>query len=174
MSILSAQRLRECQGFIDKVGEIRFTKVKQRQLNKFNNLLNKKEGNITNSPQNLASQAGRQAGAHLSPKEGSNLMAQATQSGRQELTFPLGKEAVYLRQASAHLPSGEGGNVSQAGSQAGAHLPLGEGGSLSQAGRQAITFPLGREAGYLRQAVRPLRQLHLNLVLTFPLGKEAT
>ena len=65
MSIISAQRLRECQGFVDKVGEIRFTKVKQRQLNKFNNLLNKKEGNITraNSPNspNLASQVGRQA-----------------------------------------------------------------------------------------------------------------
>ena len=43
-SILSTQRLRECQGFIEKVGEIRSTKVKQRQLNKFNNLLNKKEG----------------------------------------------------------------------------------------------------------------------------------
>ena len=39
-SILSAQRRRECQGFIDKVGEIRFTKVKQRQLHKFKNLLN--------------------------------------------------------------------------------------------------------------------------------------
>ena len=46
-SILSTQRLRECQGFIEKVGEIRFTKAKQRQLNKFNNLLNKKEGNVT-------------------------------------------------------------------------------------------------------------------------------
>ena len=45
--ILSIQRFRECQGFIEKVGEIRFNKVKQRQLNKFNNLLNKKEGNIT-------------------------------------------------------------------------------------------------------------------------------
>ena len=44
MSIISAQRLRECQGFVDKVGEIRFTKVKQKQLNKFNNLLNKKKG----------------------------------------------------------------------------------------------------------------------------------
>ena len=32
-SILSTQRLRECQGFIEKVGEIRFNKVKQRQLN---------------------------------------------------------------------------------------------------------------------------------------------
>ena len=76
-SILSTQRLRECQGFIEKVGEITFNKVKQRQLNKFNNLLNKKEGNITrvtslNSSQNLVS----------------------SQAGRQALTFPLGKEAV--------------------------------------------------------------------------------
>ena len=46
VSILSTQRFRECQGFVEKVGEIRFNKVKQRQLNKFNNLL-KKEGNIT-------------------------------------------------------------------------------------------------------------------------------
>ena len=68
VSIISAQRLRECQGFIDKVGEIRFTKVKQRQLNKYNILLNKKEGNITRAnastptnSNNLASQ-GRQAG----------------------------------------------------------------------------------------------------------------
>ena len=43
-SIISAQRLRECQGFNEKVGEIRFTKVKQRQLNKYNILINKKEG----------------------------------------------------------------------------------------------------------------------------------
>ena len=65
-SVILAQRLRECQGFIDKVGEIRFTKVKQRQLNKYNILLNKKEGNITRAnaitptnSNNLASQAGR-------------------------------------------------------------------------------------------------------------------
>ena len=84
VSIISAQRLRECQGFIDKVGEIRFTKVKQRQLNKFNILLNKKEGNITRANSlnstNLASQTGRQA--LLPPGEGSNLAAQTTQSGR--------------------------------------------------------------------------------------------
>ena len=137
-SIISAQRLRKCQGFIDKVGEIRFTKVKQRQLNKFNNLLNKKEGNITRAnslnSQNLASQAGRKAGTLLPPGEGSNLVAQATQSGKQ---------------AGAHLPLGEGGYLSQAGSQAsqasqasqvvssqpGAHLPPGEGSiSMAQAG----------------------------------------
>ena len=67
-SIISAERLRECQGFIDKVSEIRFTKVKQRQLNKFNNLINKKQGNITRAnatiwSNNLASQTIRQASA---------------------------------------------------------------------------------------------------------------
>ena len=46
-SIISAERLAECQGFINKVSEIRFIKVRQRQLNKFNNLITKKEGNIT-------------------------------------------------------------------------------------------------------------------------------
>ena len=46
-SIISAERIRECQDFINKVSEIRFTKVRQRQLNKFNNLVTKKEGNIT-------------------------------------------------------------------------------------------------------------------------------
>ena len=85
-SIISAQRLRECQGFIDKVGEIRFTKVRQRQLNKYNILLNKKEGNITRAnatnptkSNNLTSQACRQASTSLPPREGSNL----SQTGRQ-------------------------------------------------------------------------------------------
>ena len=69
-SIISAERLRECQGFINKVSEIRFTKVRQRQLNKFNNLINKKEGNITRAnainliqSNNLGSQSVRQASA---------------------------------------------------------------------------------------------------------------
>ena len=46
-SIISAERLGECQDFIDKVSEIRFIKVRQRQINKFNHLVTKKEGNIT-------------------------------------------------------------------------------------------------------------------------------
>ena len=152
-------------GFIDKVGEIRFTKVKQRQLNKFNNLLNKKEGNITraNSP-NLASQAGGQA--LLPPGEGSNLVAQATQSGRQAgALLPHGEGSnlsqagsqVVTSQPSAHLPSGEESNLAQVGSQAvtpraGALLPSWEGSSVSQAGSQAGTLlPLG-EGSYLSQA----------------------
>ena len=94
--IISAQRLRECQRFIDKVGEIRFTKVKQRQLNKYNILLNKKEGNITRAnattnPSNLDSQAGRQASALLLPGKEATYLKQA---GRQLLPFPHGKEAI--------------------------------------------------------------------------------
>ena len=48
-AIISTQRLKECQDFVDKVGEIRFNKVKLRQLNKFNLLTIRKEGNITRS-----------------------------------------------------------------------------------------------------------------------------
>ena len=36
MTIVSTQKLRECQDFIDKVGETRFNKVNLRQLNKLN------------------------------------------------------------------------------------------------------------------------------------------
>ena len=106
-SFISTQRLRECQGFIDKVSEIRFNKVKQRQLNKFQNLVNKKEGNITrvpNSPQagnNLA--ASRQSDTHLPPGEGSN-------------TPQAGNNLAASRQAGAHLPSGEGSNTPSASS----------------------------------------------------------
>ena len=56
------------------------------------------------------------------------------------LTFPLGKEAIYLRQVvrlpsqALHLPSGEGSTLE---AQAGTLLPPGEGSSLSQAGSQA-------------------------------------
>ena len=64
VAIIPAQRLRECQDFVDKVGEIRFNKVKQRQLNKFNLLTIRKEGNKTRSNNtninNLNVQAGSQ------------------------------------------------------------------------------------------------------------------
>ena len=75
-SIISAERLRECQGFINKVSQIKFTKVRQRQLNKFNILINKKEGNITRAnainliwSNNIGSQSVRQASTFPSPWE---------------------------------------------------------------------------------------------------------
>ena len=103
-SIISAQRLGECQGFIDKVSEIRFNKVRQRQLNKYNMLLNKKEGNITranviNLTNNLASQAGRQASASFPLGKAAFPLKQV---GRQVLSFPLRKEAT--RQAVRQAP----------------------------------------------------------------------
>ena len=64
-SILSTPMFRKCQGILEKVGEIRFNKVKSRQVNKLNNVL-KKEGNITAGSSQIttfsSSQAGRQAG----------------------------------------------------------------------------------------------------------------
>ena len=44
-SILPTPSYIECQEYIEKVKELRFKKVKERQVRKFNNLLNK--GNIT-------------------------------------------------------------------------------------------------------------------------------
>ena len=71
MSILSTSIFRKCQVFVEKVSELRFKKVKSRQVNKFNNLLCKKEGNITweASPATRAipqaSVSSSQAGSHL-------------------------------------------------------------------------------------------------------------
>ena len=148
-SIISTERLRECQGFVDKVGEIRFNKVKHRQTKKFQNLVNKKEGNITrfsNNNNNL-SQAGnnlaanRQAGTHLPPGEGSNTLParhllppsegdgpRASQVGL-GAHLPLREGSNSSPQASAYLPPRE----SSSSSQAIAHLPPGEGSNFPQA-----------------------------------------
>ena len=93
-SIISAERLRECQGFINKVSEIRFSKVRQRQLNKFNILINKKEGKITRAnainliwSNNLGSQSVRQASTSPLGK----VITHPKLTVRQVLSFPLGK-----------------------------------------------------------------------------------
>ena len=96
-SIISTERLRECQGFVDKVGESRFNKVKLRQIKKFQNLVNKKEGNITRSSNNNSNnnlpQAGnnpnKQAGTPLPPGEGSN-------TPWQDLSLLIRKEKVQI------------------------------------------------------------------------------
>ena len=131
-SIISTEKLRECQGFIDKVAEIRFNKVKLRQIKKFQNLFNKKEGNITwssnNNNNNNLPQAGnnpnRQAGAPLCPGEGSNtpMARPLPPPGEGEGLNPLQMGLVSSSQAIAHLPSQEGSN-----SQSIAHHPSQEG-----------------------------------------------
>ena len=47
VSILTPLHYQECQDFIDKIKEKRFIKVRERQVRKLNNLINKKEGVIT-------------------------------------------------------------------------------------------------------------------------------
>ena len=47
VSILTAPNYLQCQEFIEKIKEKRFNKVKERQVRKLNNLINKKEGGIT-------------------------------------------------------------------------------------------------------------------------------
>ena len=81
------------------------------QLNKFNILINKKEGNITRAnainlthSNNLGSQAGRQASASLPPREGSN----PPQTSRQAGALLPSREGSSSSQAIAHLPPGEG------------------------------------------------------------------
>ena len=83
-SIISVERLEECQGFINKVSELRFNKVKQRQISKLNHLVAKKEGNIAITNNNITNPINRQAQfptnsrnptpatALLPPGEGSN------------------------------------------------------------------------------------------------------
>ena len=71
------ERLEQCQGFINKVSELRFNKVKQRQINKLNHLVAKREGNITNPINRLAQFSANShnptpANAVLPPVEGSN------------------------------------------------------------------------------------------------------
>ena len=45
--IVSCSIMDKCQQFIDKVSELRFLKIKERHVNKFNRLLLKKLGHIT-------------------------------------------------------------------------------------------------------------------------------
>ena len=47
VSILPAPSYQQCQEFIEKIKETRFTRVRERQVRKFNNLINKKEGSVT-------------------------------------------------------------------------------------------------------------------------------
>ena len=147
-SIILAERLGECQDFINKVSEIRFIKLRQRQINKFNHLVTKKEGNITianaiNNTQSITNAVNRQAPphnptpaiAHLPPGEGSN-SPPATGHLCPEGTGPPQANSQasggHPAPAIAHLPPGEGSNSLPAT----VHPPS-EGNSSPQANSQA-------------------------------------
>ena len=85
-SIISQERLEQCQDFINKVSELRFNKVKQRQINKLNHLVTKKEGNITINNNNTTLNRLVQ-----SPPNPATLLWPL-------LSFPPGKETTLPRQ----------------------------------------------------------------------------
>ena len=77
----------KCQQFIDKVSELRFLKIRERQINKFNRLLLKKEGNITWFTTRANPQAGSagavlpQAGSSQAESADSHAASNSTQAG---------------------------------------------------------------------------------------------
>ena len=159
-SIILQERLEQCQGFINKVSELRFNKVKQRQINKLNHLVSKKEGNITIASNNITINRQVQsppsshnptpatallppgegdnsppATVHLSPEGNSFLNSQANNINNitiNSINNQTNSQGPSLNQtpAIAHLPPGEGSN-----SPPGAvHLPLEAGSSPPQSG----------------------------------------
>ena len=146
-AIISAERLEECQDFINKVSKIRFIKVRQRQINKFNHLVTKKEGNITvanavNNTRSKSNSVNRQAPhnstpatAHLPPGEGSNFPPATGHLPSEGSGSPQANSQAsggHPTPAIAHLPPREGSNSLLAT----VHPPL-EGNSSSQANSQA-------------------------------------
>ena len=128
-TIISTQKLRECQDFVDKVSENRFNKVKQRQINKLNLLTIRKEGNITrsntnpnnyNHNHNHNSQANRQVISQVPPRE-DNRSSQAGPPHREASASPAPLHASSQAR--------EGGTPPQAGTTP---IPPREDASLSQ------------------------------------------
>ena len=148
-SIISTERLRECQGFVDKVGETRFNKVKNRQIKKFQILVNKKEGNITwsfninnNLPQ-AVNNPNRQAGTPLPPGEGTNTPSARPLPPPWEGEGPNLLQTPPSSQAIAQLPTQEESN-----SQAIAHLPSQEGSNSPLAGGSPSSSHWGRQQSH--------------------------
>ena len=157
-TIISTQKLRECQDFVDKVSENRFNKVKQRQINKLNVLTTKKEGNITRSNTNLNyfshnhnhnynSLGNSQVISQVPPREDNR----SSQAGP-----PHGETNTSPAPPHASSQAGEDSALPQAGA-----TPPGEDASLSQANTSHLT-PLpslptspGEDAS-LSQASTPL------------------
>ena len=154
-SIILQERLEQCQGFINKVSELRFNKVKQRQINKLNHLVSKKEGNITIASNNITLNRQVQsppsshnptpatallppgegdnsppATVHLPPEGNSFLNSQASNINNitsNSINNQTNSQGPSLNQtlAIAHLPPGEGSNYLPGA----VHLPSEAGGS---------------------------------------------
>ena len=89
-SILTPLNYQQCQEFIDRVKEKRFIKVRERQVRKLNNLINKKEGGITwqSSQVPPAARAFPQANNRQAGRLNLSVSPQASQSSLGERALP--------------------------------------------------------------------------------------
>ena len=60
--LVSTTTMEECQGFINKVRELRHSKIRNKQINKLNSLVEKQEGRLVNSSNIPYSQLGLSPG----------------------------------------------------------------------------------------------------------------
>ena len=144
-STISAVRFQECQDFINKVSEFRFNKVRQRQINKLNKLVSKKEGNITNH--NITNPINRQAHCNsctptlatalLPPGEGSNALPATVQPSSEGNSSSPSNQSNNINTSnrqvnpinSSSIQANNNSTNRQSHSPAIAHLPPGEGSS---------------------------------------------
>ena len=176
-SIILAERLVECQDFINKVSEFRFNKVRQRQINKLNHLVSKKEGNITiaNALNNLSNSVNRQAQAPCNPTPATALLPPGEGSNSPPATGNLLPEGTgppqANSQATAHLPPREGSNSPPT---TGHLLPGGT--SLPQANSQVIgshPTPVIAHLPPEEGSNSPLATVHLPLEGSSPPNSQA-
>ena len=174
-SIISQERLEQCQGFINKVCELRFNKVKQRQINKLNYLVSKKEGNITITSNNTTlnrqvqsspsacSRNPTPATALLPPREGDNSPPAAVHLPPEGNSLPNSQASnnnVAINSTSNNNNTTSNSVSSQTNSQASQVPP-------STKHQQLLTFLPGKEAIISREAhtfPRKLAPLPLKLI----------
>ena len=198
-SIISQDRLEQCQDFINKVSELRFNEVKQRQINKLNHLVTKKEGNITINSNNITLNRLVQsppnphnptpATALLPPREGDNsppatahpppegnssLNNIASNSNSNTISNSVNSVNPVNQVSNQTISQGPSHNQTPAI----AHLPPGEGSNpplgAVQLPSEAISSPpqLPNQANNQTISQGPPTSLHRQL-LTFLPGKEA-
>ena len=183
-SILPAPSYQQCQEFIEKIKETRFTKGKERQVRKFNNLLNKKEGSIIwqSSEVFLAARAFPQVNnRQVTPATRAWQAANSSQAGRSitpraspqtsqaDSTLPLAESTISWAGNSQASPadntlSQAESAISQAGntqsSQADSALPLAES-AISQASNSQASLADSTlsqaESAILPQAILAVR-----------------
>ena len=137
-TIISTQKLRECQDFVDKVSENRFNKVKQRQINKLNLLTTKKEGNITRSNTNLNNYSHNHN--HNYNSQGNSQVISQAPPGEDNRSSqagpPHGEASTSPAPLHASSQAGEDSALPQAGA-----TPPGEDASLSQVSTPLTPLP---------------------------------